>query len=41
MTFDQFETKLVRELELTRKEQALGGGEVARAVAERLPGGKP
>ncbi|KAJ1480852.1 hypothetical protein T484DRAFT_1809523 [Baffinella frigidus] len=41
MTFAQFETRLVRELELTRKEQALGGGPVARAVAERLPGGSP
>ncbi|KAJ1481964.1 hypothetical protein T484DRAFT_1805643 [Baffinella frigidus] len=41
MTFDQFETRLVRELELTRKEQALGGGGMARAVAERLPGGSP
>ncbi|KAJ1474787.1 hypothetical protein T484DRAFT_1830934, partial [Baffinella frigidus] len=41
MTFDQFETRLGRELELTRKEQALGGGPVARAVAERLPGGSP
>jgi hypothetical protein len=41
MTFDMFEQSLVRELEVITKEAALGGGGVARAVAERLPGGSP
>ena len=40
-TFDQFEARLVREWEVTCKEQALAGVNVARVVAELLPGGSP
>ena len=38
-TFDQFAARLVREWEVTSKEQALAGVNVVRAVAELLPGG--
>ncbi|KAJ1487792.1 hypothetical protein T484DRAFT_1785483 [Baffinella frigidus] len=41
MTLDQFDAGIARELEVTRKEQALSGFNVARAVAELLPGGSP
>ncbi|KAJ1475862.1 hypothetical protein T484DRAFT_1826830, partial [Baffinella frigidus] len=41
MTFEEFEARLARELEVTRKEQALAGVKVVRAMAERLPGGSP
>ena len=40
-TFEEFEARLVREWEIARKEQALAGVSVARAVAELLPGGSP
>jgi hypothetical protein len=39
MTFEHFEARLVREWEVTSKEQALAGLNMARAVAELLPGG--
>ncbi|KAJ1492127.1 hypothetical protein T484DRAFT_1772370, partial [Baffinella frigidus] len=41
MTFHEFEAKLMREWEVMSKEQALAGVNVARAVAEQLPGGSP
>ena len=40
-TFEEFEARLARELEVTRKEQALAGVKVLRAMAELLPGGSP
>ena len=40
-TFDEFESRLVREWEVTSKEQALAGANMARVVAEILPGGSP
>ena len=40
-TPEEFESRFLREWEATRKEQALAGMNVARAVAEKLPGGSP
>ncbi|KAJ1474028.1 hypothetical protein T484DRAFT_3292848, partial [Baffinella frigidus] len=41
LTYEAFEARHVREWEVTRKEQALAGVNVLRAVAEQLPGGSP
>ena len=38
LTYEAFEARHVREWEVTRKEQALAGVNVLRAVAEQLPG---
>jgi len=41
VTFKEFEARLARAWEVARKEQALAGVSVLRAVAELLPGGSP
>ncbi|KAJ1481747.1 hypothetical protein T484DRAFT_2707359 [Baffinella frigidus] len=41
LTYEAFEAVHVREWEVARKEQALAGVNVLRAVAEQLPGGSP